>query len=384
MLTAIIFILVLGIIVIVHEFGHFIAAKKNGVLVEEFGWGYPPRVFGIKFGETLYSINLLPLGGFVKVYAEEYHEADESIKPAMKERAFIFKKPWQKAVILLGGIFMNVIFAVIIFYILLAANSFRSEPFTIFNDYKFPVGTQEERVVVAHTVDDSPAAKAGINAGDLVKRISTDKQNWISVFTADQLIEHIKAAEGKNLSIEFVNVGDNTSKVVTLIPRYNEKAKRVLIGVGLGETITLVYDTPLEKIASGFLHSYNITSYSIATMGYFIGSSLKEKSFEPVSETVAGPVGIFRVIGTIVDLSGGKLLVNMANFTALLSLSLAIMNVLPFPALDGGRMVFVIYEWIARRRPNHKVEQYVNFIGFATLLLLAVVITINDIIKITQ
>lgn len=384
MVTTIIFILILALLVLIHEFGHFIAAKKSGVLVEEFGFGFPPRVWGKKIGETLYSINLLPIGGFVKVYGEEYHETQTSVDPKMAPRAFVNKKPWQKAVIILAGVVMNVILAVMIYYILLGANNFKSDPFTLFGDYQFRFGQQQEQVVVANIVKDSPAAKAGVEIGDIVQRIQPEDGSWISVGSAEEMIKYINANQGKEMSIELINIKNNERKIIDVIPKYNPQLKRALIGVGLAQSVILSYEKPTERLTAGFLHSYNIMSYSMNTMGFFISSSFKEKSLGPVSETVSGPVGIFNVVSDIVEFSGSKLFINLAQLMGLLSLSLATINVMPFPALDGGRLVFVAYEWISGKRPNQTVERYVNMIGFITLIGLAIVISINDIVRLIK
>lgn len=374
--------------VLIHEFGHFIAAKKSGVLVEEFGFGFPPRVWGKKIGETIYSINLLPIGGFVKVYGEEYHETDGAIDPKLKNRAFVNIHPWRKTMIILAGVFMNVLLAVFIYYILLGTNSFKSDPFTLFGDYKFPFGKQEQQVVVANLVKAAPAAKAGVEIGDVVQDViykgDMGQSIRMPISTPAQMISIINENQGKNITIDFVNIKNNEAKTVSVTPQYNKDLKRAVIGVGLAESVILSYNRPLEKLTSGFLHSYNIMSYSMSTMGYFISSSFKEKSLGPVSETVSGPVGIFSVVSDIIQFSGKKVFINLAQLIGLLSLSLASVNVLPFPALDGGRLVFILYEWITRKRPNQTVERYVNMVGFITLIGLAVLVSINDILRLLR
>lgn len=388
MVTIIIFILILALLVLIHEFGHFIAAKWNGVLVEEFGFGFPPRVWGKKIGETIYSINLLPIGGFVKVYGEEYHETDGNADPKLKNRAFVNKAPWQKAVIVLAGVFMNLLLAVFIYYILLGTNNFKSDPFTLFGNYKFRFGQQEEQVVVANIVKAAPAAKAGVEIGDVVQGVTyttnTGKSVRLPISTPEQMIKIINANQGKNITIDFVNIKNNERKTVNVSPQYNKELKRAVIGVGLAESVILSYQQPVQKVLSGVLHSYNIMSYSMNTMGYFISSSFKEKSLGPVSETVSGPVGIFNVVSDIVQFSGKKVLINLAQLMGLLSLSLASINVMPFPALDGGRLVFILYEWITRKRPNQTVERYVNMVGFITLIGLAILVSINDILRLLR
>lgn len=375
-----VFVIILSILVLIHELGHFIAAKKNGIKVEEFGLGFPPRVFGIKKGETLYSINALPLGGFVKVFGEEYHEHEGKASKELKERGFVYKKPWQKAVVLVAGVFMNVMLAVVIFYGLLGTNNFRSEPLIVFNNHDFRFGQEEGRVVIASIVDNSPAAKAGVGKEQSVLRFNING-TWVPVRSAQQLINSIKTAKDTPIQFELENIRNGVNTVVSVTPEFDKELKRPIIGAQLVDTVILYYQRPLEKVLSGFLHSYNMSVYNLKTIGFLIQTSFSSGSVEPVSQSLAGPVGIAAFVKDILDSSGGKLISNLLNIIALFSLSLATINILPFPALDGGRLVFVLYEWITRRRPNATFERVFNTAGFALLLMLMVFISINDIMK---
>lgn len=380
-MSIIIFILILAILVLVHEFGHFIAAKLNGIRVEEFGFGFPPRLFGIKKGETLYSINALPIGGFVRLYGEEYYEIKKQIKTNDKKKAFVFKEPYQKALVVIGGVFMNLLLAVGIYYALLGFSNYKSDLIPLPIPYKFAFGTQEGRVVVAGTVKDSPAEKAKIESEETV--LSIVKQNvHYPITSAKQMITLIKESENIPLVIELENIRNAAKKTVTVTPYFNTELKRSVIGASLVDAVILKYQNNNDKLLSGFLHSYNMFSYNVSMMKFLITSSIKEKNLEPVSQTVSGPVGIYRIIHEIISSSGQKLVINLLNTIAILSLSLAFINILPFPALDGGRLVFVMYEWITKKRVNHKIEQYVNLIGFMMLLSLAAIITFNDILRI--
>src|SRR3989344_1857066 len=174
-MSIIIFLLILGILILVHEFGHFIAAKKNGVLVEEFGFGFPPRLFGKKIGETLYSLNLIPFGGFVKLFAEEYKEVGAGIA-AKKKRAFVFKPPAVKALIIVAGVLMNIILAIFLYYVTLSLNNFRSEPLPLIGEYSFRFGKQENRIIVGAVTANSPASRTKIQAGDVALRAGSKKE----------------------------------------------------------------------------------------------------------------------------------------------------------------------------------------------------------------
>lgn len=377
-MSIIIFLLILGILVLVHELGHFIAAKKNGVLVEEFGIGFPPRLFAKKIGETLYSLNLIPLGGFVKVYGEEYHEKIQN-----KERSFINKKPWQKSIIIIAGVLMNLFFAIILSYVLLINNNFRSEIFPLFKEYNFKFGQQEEKTIVAGLIKNSPAQIAGVKLYDVAlkyKLFSSDQ--WYVIDSTEEFIKIIKNSKDQKISIEFENAKNGESKVVEVIPKYNTNIKRAVIGVNLVPAVVITYKNGYEKVLSGFLHSYNLVAYNVSSIKYLINVSVAEKSVEPVSQTLSGPIGIFKIIQDMVDSSGRKFVTNLIHLTTLLSLSLAVMNIIPFPALDGGRLVFILFEWISGKRVNENFEKYFNLAGFILLIGLVLLVSINDITRI--
>jgi regulator of sigma E protease len=361
------------------------AAKLNGIKVEEFGLGFPPRVFGIKKGETIYSINALPLGGFVKVFGEEYYEHEGKVNKELKERGFVYKKPWQKSMVLVAGVFMNIVLAVVIFYGLLAANNFRSEPLMVFDKANFRFGQTEGRVVIANVTKDSPAQKAGIGSEDSVTQYEIDKDGveggFVKVTSAKELINAIKGSENARVELQLENIKTGEKRVVAVTPKYDATLKRAIIGAQLVDTVVIRYDTPTDRAFSGFFHSYNMSVYNLKTIGFLVQSAFKTKSVEPVSQSLSGPIGILAFVQDIVSSSGTKVITNLLNIMALFSLSLATINILPFPALDGGRLVLIIYEWITRRRPNATFERYYNAAGFAFLLLLMLVISINDITK---
>lgn len=392
MISLIIFILILSFLVLIHEFGHFIMAKLNGVRVEEFAIGFPPRLFTIKYGETNYSINIFPLGGYVKLFGEEYQEVESAKiqapnsnstkKDRVLSKAFAFKKPYQKALIVAAGVVMNLVFGVLILYGLLAYNGFKSEPLPLIFPHHFTFGTQEGRVIATNLVKGSPAEKAGIKPEDIISSYSIEFENTTSILTsANQLIAMIKKSPGKKIYLETVNLKDGKIKTIAVVPQYNKELKRAIIGVNLIDGIVLSYTNPTDKLFSGMMHSYNILEYNFSVIGQLISLSVKEKTTAPVSGAVSGPIGIYGVINDMVQSSGEMIVKNLLNLMALLSLSLGVMNILPFPALDGGRMVFVVYEWITGKAVHKKVENITNIAGFLFLMGLAVLVSINDIMR---
>ncbi len=386
MIGLIFFILILSFLVLIHEFGHFIAAKKNDIRVDEFGIGFPPKLFGIKKGETEYTINALPLGGFVRLFGEEYQEVDKIKGPnSNSNRAFAYKKPYQKAIVIAAGVIINLLFGVLVMYSLLVTQQFKSDPLPLLFSHKFTFGIQEGRVMTTQLVKGSPAEKAGIKPEDIISSYGIDADHTITrLSSAQQLINVIKSSPGKKIYLETVNVKNGTTKTVAVIPQYNSELKRAIIGVNLIDALVLSYQTPTEKVFSGFLHSYNVLEYNFAAIGHLIGVSIKQKSAAPVSGAVSGPIGIYSVVQDMVKTSGAQLARNILNLMALLSLSLGVMNILPFPALDGGRMVFVVYEWISGRQVNQKVENITNVAGFVFLIGVAILISINDIMRLIK
>jgi len=383
-MSILIFLLILGLLVLIHEFGHFIVAKKSGVLVEEFGIGFPPRIFSIRIGETLYSLNLIPLGGFVRLFGEEYAEVTGKKDSKVRNRAFVYKPPIKKAAIVLAGVFMNLLLGIVIYYGLIAHNGFRSEPIPLLTSYHFRFGQQEGRVIATNISAGSPAEQAGIKTEDLIVayRFHDTQTSWTAIRSAAELISTIKQAPGLKVDLQTENNKNGTKRTFTVIPQYNTKLGRAIIGVNLLDTAVIAYKSPVEKLLSGPMHSYNILAYNFSTIKKLFGFAVKEKSIGPVSQTVSGPIGIFTVIKDVVSTSGSKLVVNILNIMGLLSLSLGFMNVLPFPALDGGRLIFIIYEWVTGRTVNKRFEEYVNLGGFVILILLAILVSVNDVMRI--
>ncbi len=268
-MSIIIFIIILAVLVLVHEFGHFIAAKRNGVLVEEFGFGFPPRLFGKKIGETLYSINLIPLGGFVKLYGEEYQELENKNPSKLRGRTFVYKKPSRKALIIVGGVLMNVILAIFLYYITIPLNNFTSEPLPVIVPYHFRFGEQENKVVIGSVVSNSPASKSGIEGGDLALRVGKKENGsikWYALDSPDQFINIVKNSQDVMIYLEIQNISNGVQKTISVTPKYNSQLKRAIIGINLVEATVIHYQTFPEKLFSGFLNSYNLTAFNIKSI----------------------------------------------------------------------------------------------------------------------
>lgn len=382
-MTLIIFFIVLSLLILIHELGHFIAAKRSGVEVVEFGFGFPPRVAGKKVGDTIYSINLLPFGGFVRLKGEE----DFNPEPAegwKDPKNFQTKSPLIRLIIVSGGVFMNLLLAFALYYIVLGGNGFKSEPLLLLKNFQFKYGTQNvAETVVTGVEKDSPAHLSGINFGDQIVGLESESevtkvenvkeiQNFISDKSDNKIIVHLK------------NIHSGEERKVEIIPEFNDKLNRAVIGILLSKVVQISYNTREERLLIGPYHSYNMLSYSLSTLSSLIKSSFKEKDIGYVSDSISGPVGIYGLVSDILKIGGKKALINLADLTALLSLSLAFLNIMPFPALDGGRGAFLVFEGITRKRVNPKFEVWLHRIGMMILLALIILITFRDVGRIVR
>lgn len=339
------FVLILGGIVLVHEFGHFIFSKIFGVYVYEFSIGMGPKIlhFKKKKGETEYCLRLIPIGGFVSLAGED---ADDNTK-IPKERMLYSKPVWQRLIIMVAGVTFNFIFAFVLLFVMALI-----------------YGSTSTKPIVANVSEDYPAYEAGIREGDTVLSINGNK---VSSFSEMQL--YIQTSDGENLEIVLKDT-DGNKRTVNLVPKVvtdDEGNKNYVVGIGL--------DTTVRK---GFVNSLD---YAVSTMGSLcklILITLKELIFGRVSvKDLSGPVGIY----TVVDEQAKLGFQNIMYLTAYLSVNVGVINLIPFPAFDGGRVVFLIIEKIRRKPIKAKTEAMVNSIGFILLMLLMVVVTLNDIIK---
>lgn len=372
LLTIIIFIITLLILVVSHEFGHFIVARKAGIKVLEFGFGLPPRIFGKKWGDTLVSLNWLPIGGFVKLSGED--EVDKKV--LLEKDSFAAKSVGARIAVVVAGVAMNLALAVIIFWGVLAAQNFKTDlPLLIPFQFSGVSQVNETAIYVGGVADGSPAATSGIKSGDRIVSI-----NGNQLQNVDQLVGFIKEHAGEQLQVEVLDLEKNTRRVV-ITPRVNPPAGQGALGVELG-TMTIAhlgYDTTVQKLASGFTHSYNLTVYSGAILGQLISTSIQTKNLDPVSQSVSGPVGITNITSTI--LNSKEPVLPYLSFIGMLSLNLAVINILPFPALDGGRLLFLLIEAVFRRRIKAEIEKLIHTVGMMLLIALIILVTFSDIKK---
>lgn len=380
LLIAIVAILTLGVLVLIHELGHFLVARYFKIKVLEFGFGLPPRIWGKKFGsprseagETIYSLNWLPFGGFVHLLGE-----DESDTTVLKDKhSFASQNVWKRIAVVIAGVTMNLLLAMILYTIVLASQGFQAE-LPLLSDHHF-VGVQETRksaVIVQQVANGSPAEAAGLQRQDRITTVNSQQ-----LTSSQTLIQTARDQAGTPITLT-VDGGPGTSpRTIMLTPRANPPVGEGPLGISLGgfNVIQLNYSTPLQRLFVGPIHSYNLASYSLDVLSTLIGASIAEKNTTAISQGVSGPVGILQIIGLI--LKTGDIRIYL-DFMAALSLNLAVVNLLPFPGLDGGRLAFFIVEAITRKKPHPTVEKYIHSAGLVILLGLIILVTASDLRKI--
>jgi regulator of sigma E protease len=350
--SILVFLLVLSILVLVHEFGHFIMAKRAGIWVEEFGFGIPPRVIGKKIGETIYSINLLPFGGFVRLHGEE--SGSEIVKP---KKAFINKSKKARIGIIVAGVVMNFILGIVAFSV-------------VYSFSGIPKETANVRII--DISQGSPAAESGILAGDVVRTVGKD-----SVTSSAQFISLIEKQKGKRVEIEIEREGPNgvLQKKLTVAPRENPPADEGPLGVAI--STTEIYFPPLwQRPFIGVYYGLGDAWFWGKTVVMGFVSIFRDLFGGHVPQGLAGPVGIFAITSEAAKVG----VLAVVNFVGVLSINLAILNILPFPALDGGRLFFILVEAVLGRKVLPKFESTAHAIGMIILLTLLLAITAHDVI----
>ncbi|MBI5733062.1 site-2 protease family protein [Candidatus Jorgensenbacteria bacterium] len=338
----------LSVLILVHELGHFLAAKAFGVKVEEFGFGFPPRIWSSKRGETRYSLNLLPFGGFVKIYGEDGEKQNQSDSDS--GRGFTVQPVWKRSVMVLAGIFMNIILGWFILSIV------------------FMVGAPEHLMIsgVAH---DSPAALADIKDGDVVFRASFGDINLSDPLKIEDFVGLVKKAGDNEINITL----KRGNRLFGVAPhgRLDPPEGQGSLGVNL-VNIGFVAEPPLSALARGFTMTFQ-TIWLVA-LGF---ANFFAKLFvtPEVVQTIAGPVGIFMVAAQ----AGSLGLIYLFQLIALISLNLAVLNLIPFPALDGGRFVLLLVEKLKGSPISTHFQMIVNGAGLIFLIVLMIIVTVKDV-----
>lgn len=364
-MSIIIFLLILIALILVHEFGHFIVAKWSGMRVDEFGLGFPPRLWGKQYGETLYSINAIPFGGFVKIYGED--PTEESMEGDDSQRSFTNGSKWAQAATLVAGVAMNVVFAWFLFTIgfMVGMPSTMTDAST--------ADIENKQLVIAHIAEDSPAAHAGLTIGDRVTQLSVGDA-VLENPTPDSLDSFVREHSTEDIAMTISR--DGSQERVQLTPQtgvLESEPDRPAIGIAMQEVGTVRYLPHTALWEATKLTGTVLVAITVALGGLIAGAV----TFTADLSQVAGPVGIVGLVGDASSLG----VIYLLTFTAFISLNLAIINLIPFPALDGGRLLFLAIEAVKGSPIRPAVANTANMIGFALLILLMILVTYNDIAR---
>lgn len=384
-MALILFFVILSLLVLVHELGHFSVAKYFGIRVDEFGLGFPPKVKKLFVWKgTTFTLNALPFGGFVKIYGENMEEPEKlpltkssdvfyekhgqtllnEVSPAQGESFVNQNRPVQAAV-LVAGVVGNFLFAWLLFSI------------GFFSGLPAPAGLNlpltDPQTVITSVLVESPAEKAGLRAGDSVVKVERGEAVIFQPLTPETVSAFITQSSGPvNVTVER---GDETL-TKTITPESGVWAETPAIGVAM-EVVGTVELPFVTAVTQGLVTTWDLTVATAKGLVLFLSQAVTGRAD---FSTVAGPIGLVGMVGEANDLGFGYLL----TFTALISINLAVLNLLPIPALDGGRLLFVAVEAVSRRRVPAKFFNIVNTAGFFALVLLMLVISVNDVQNIFQ
>lgn len=353
----IVFILMLSVLILIHELGHFFSARLFKMRVEEFGIGLPPRAKTLfKRKGTLFSLNWLPLGGFVKLFGEDMENPEQAASP----EAFFNKPMWQRAAVLFAGVVMNFALGVFLFGI-------------VYTYVGIP--TKTDKVIIVEVVVDSPAGKAGIVTESQVTKIIYGKKE-VPFIGIDGFIKQIDTLKGKEVEIVF-QTKSGQEQTIKITPRLSPPVGQGALGVSLSNIEMKMYPVwqrPFRGAVVGLSEAWGWGKEITKNLGTILYNLVTGKG---LPRDVAGPVGIYEVSKEVYKVGW----VAVLQFMGILSVNLAILNVMPFPALDGGRIAFLGVEKIIGKRRKNWIEGYVNTVGMIFLLGLMVLITVKDVIK---
>lgn len=353
------------VLVLVHEAGHFFSAKKFGIRVDEFGFGFPPKLFGKKYGETEYTVNLLPIGGFVKIFGEDPNEENTNGPDAA--RSFVHKAKWKQAVVLVAGVLMNFLLA----WLLFSVGFISGLPTSVGSEVP-GYSLSNVNLVVVSVAPKSPAEAGGLKSGDKIVQLKSGQDTISQTITPDNLKSFVVTHGTNEIDIDYLRGKSPEAGTAKITPRATNGGQPTIgismdeIGISKLPVLTAFYEGMRLNISitkSTFLGLYTLIKDAVAGHGSFAA--------------VTGPVGMVGIVGDAYRFG----FVYLLSFAALISINLAIINLLPFPALDGGRLFFLLIEKIKGSPINPKAANMANTIGFGLLILLMLVVTYHDVVK---
>lgn len=382
-MSIIIFIIVLGVLIFVHELGHFIFAKKTGMLVEEFALGFPPRIFSFRKGETKYSLGLIPIGGFVKILGEEYddpklsvpnqseidrqvgQEGKENQKPKNYERRFTNRPKWAQALVLVAGVSFNLLLA----WVLISIGFISGLPVAV--DEFETSSISNPQLILLNVLPDSPAGQAGLKVGDKILSLEVNSEVVHGTDGSEVIENFIASHGGQEIDLSYERGAKTISTYVT--PQEGVIEGKPAVGVSFG-MVGVVKFNFFRAVWEGLKYTLSLTLATAVGLALFLKGLVTGSA--DLSQ-VSGPVGIVTMVGDAFSFG----FVYLLSFVSFISINLAVINLIPMPALDGGRLLFVLIEKIKGSPIKAKVANLLNLIGFALLILLMVVITFSDVAK---
>jgi len=342
-------ILLLGILIFIHELGHFLLAKKSGVLVEKFSIGFGPKILSKKIGETEYALSAIPLGGFVKMYGESI---DAEVEEGMRDRSFAHKPLKNRFAIVLAGPMFNFFLAVIIYSAI------------------FMIGTPRFLASVAGTVEGSPAETAQIMEGDIIVALDGQKMKYW-----DEMSGYISENPEKPITFTIEREGEIVDVVVTpeLVMDKNlfgEDVRLGRVGIMRGDLSETVRSNPFDAVVKGFQQTYRVSELMVLGV---------VKIFQKVvpADSLGGPIMIVKMAKDSAETG----IISFLSFMAIISINLGILNLLPIPVLDGGHLMFFTLEAVIRRPVSVKIREYANMAGLSLLLFIMFFAFYNDIMR---
>ena len=366
-MSIIIFVVILLVLVVSHEFGHFIVAKKSGIRVDEFSFGFPPKIWGKKVGETTYNLNALPFGGYVKIYGQGDDfpgQNGEEVKDIKDPRSYTSTPRYIQAAVLFAGVVMNFLVA----WLLLSVGYMSGLPSSVAMAPK-GITIVNQALTITSVVKGSPAELSGIKTGDKLLKLTTIK-DYTETPSAESVQFFIKKHGSEPITVSYMRGPDSKELVVT--PKINKEGTPT---IGIAMDMIGKLKLPIHKaVWEGLKLTSDLTVGTAVGFYKLISQAVIGKGD---MSAVTGPIGIVGVVGDAAKFG----FIYLLSFTALISVNLAVINLLPFPALDGGRLLFLLIEKIKGSRINPKIANTVNMIGFGLLMVLMVIITYHDIVK---